>query len=155
MRSMNRHVGARIRLLLPITIALASLSLASCGEEARSEARPAIGEIVSEPAHFDRVKVDGVASPLGSAGFVLTDESGSVLVLANPLPALRVDEDDNVLAIAEVRELERWQIDWVLDEVERRGGSRGRVDPAALAEAPFTPGAPYLELVNVRGEDST
>lgn len=68
------------------------------------------------------------------------------------LPALRVDEGDEITVVGRVGELERYQIDNVMDEVKRRGGPLGAIDAEALADLPLLPGDPYIELINVRDE---
>ncbi len=130
-----------------------------CGEEAGGGNGPegeivdaAVAEILANPDGFDRVRVTGTGSPLGSAGFVLADAGAEILVYSLALPALRVDDGDEVTVVGRVGELERYQVDKVIDEVERGGGRRGTIDRDALATVPLLPGDPYIELTNVRDE---
>ncbi len=137
----------------------ASAVLLGCGEgegqEADSEgeiADAAVSEILANPNEFVRVRVRGTGGPLGCVGFVLSDAGAEILVYAFPLPALRVDEGDELTVIGRVGELEHHQIENVIDEAQRAGGRRGAIDVEALTDAPLGRGDPYIELINLRDE---
>jgi hypothetical protein len=130
-------------------------TLLACGDESAESdgiVDVSVGEILADPGDFDLVRVDGIGSPLGSAGFVLDGDGATVLVGASHLPALRVDDGDQLVVVGQVGELERHQIDGIYDEARRGGGERGTIDAEALAALSPKPGDPYIRLLNVRGE---
>lgn len=151
-------MGRRSVKTFAVLLSIAAV-LPACGDEEGEEGGAAVeivsarvAEILANPQEFDRVRVNGTGAPVGSAGFVISDDGPEILVYSRQLPALRVDDGDELTVVGRVDELERHQIERVIDEVEQAGGRRGTIDADALANVPLLPGDPYLELINVRDE---
>ena len=139
-----------------IALALTGPASVGCGEdEPPLDDEIPLNEVVTGPVPSGVVEFAGKADPAGGNGFIFSQASVSVFVAAPQDVSRRIDAGEDVRVEATVKRMDRRQARRLRAALPDSFGDSPNVELRAVVDTRIAPGAAYLDLIEIHGEEGT